>query len=33
MDNLTFTFMTIGIILVVGWLIMYIQERKKKHTH
>ena len=33
MDNLTFTFMIVGIILVVGWGIMYYQEHRRKHTH
>ncbi len=33
MDNLTFTFMVIGIILIIGWGIMYFQERRKRHTH
>ena len=30
MDNLAFTFMVVGIIILIGWGIMYFQERRKK---
>lgn len=33
MDNLAFTFMVVGIIILIGWGILYFQERRKKHTH
>lgn len=33
MDNLTFTFMVVGIIMVIGWGYLYFQEQKKKHGH
>ncbi len=32
MDNLAFTFMVVGIIILIGWGIMYFQERRKKHS-
>ncbi|MDG6026027.1 MAG: hypothetical protein E3K40_04780 [Candidatus Brocadia sp.] len=32
MDNLTFTFLVLGVILIIGFGILYYQERKK-HTH
>lgn len=33
MDNPTFTFMVVGIIILTGWGIMYFQERRKKQSH
>ncbi len=30
MDNLTFTFVAVGIIVLLGWGILYYQERKSK---
>jgi hypothetical protein len=28
MDSLTFTFLMIGVVLVLGWGLLYLQERK-----
>lgn len=33
MDNLAFTFMVVGIIVLIGWGILYFQERRGKHSH
>ncbi len=30
MDSLTFTFLMIGVALVVGWGLLYLQEQKEK---
>jgi hypothetical protein len=31
MDSLTFTFLMIGVLLLIGWGLLYIQEQKSKH--
>jgi hypothetical protein len=31
MDSLTFTFLMIGVVLVVGRGLLYLQEHKRKH--
>ena len=31
MDSLTFTFLIIGVVLLLGWGLLYLQEQKRKH--